>query len=211
MVWTPSRKTELLNLRARLHRLLASFRRIQATYMPPVAATANSTTLTPPPVPKATSAIKRKRGDDPVASEDDLPDKPDPVELQALSLPSELPPNILSACHPGLDDIEQKMRDAQCRSSLDSIRTHLYIKSSLWTFKARNARAQRQNTRARTTINQNDAKIKVFQDKYNAARKALIALGADEAMLEWRKLENGDLWCLEDPEEIARKNEKQQK
>ena len=43
------------------------------------------------------------------------------------------------------------------------------------------------------TLSQNNAKIKVFQDKYNMARVAPIALGADEAMLEWRKVKNGDL------------------
>ena len=61
------------------------------------------------------------------------------------------------------------------------------------------------------TLNQNDTKIKVFQDKYNTARMALIILGADEAMLEWKKVENGDLQCLEDSEELVQKNEKERK
>jgi hypothetical protein len=51
----------------------------------------------------------------------------------------------------------------------------------------------------------------LMHDKYNTARMALIILRADEAMLEWKKVENGDLRCLEDPEELVQKNEKQRK
>ncbi|KIM76675.1 hypothetical protein PILCRDRAFT_34464, partial [Piloderma croceum F 1598] len=81
--------------------------------------------------------------------------------------------HLRSACHPGLDEIERMMRDAQCRVSLGHIRTHLYMKSGLTTYKQCHARHQKGNTRARKTIDDNDAKIKVFQDRYNTARNAL--------------------------------------
>ena len=159
-----------------------------------------------------TQVTKRKCRADPIASDNnDTLEKPNPIELQVLFLPSELSIQLQSTCHPGLDEIEHKMRDAQCWSSLDHIRTLLYIKSSLHLFKTRNARAQKQNTCAHATLDQNDTKIKVFQDKYNTARMVLIILGADEATLEWKKVENGDLWCLEDPEELVWKNKKQRK
>jgi hypothetical protein len=70
-------------------------------------------------VTKPTPIAKRKRGD--ASDDNDKPGKPNPVELQPLLLPSELPISLLSACHPGLEEIERKMRDAQCRVSLDRI------------------------------------------------------------------------------------------
>ena len=161
--------------------------------MPSVTAAANSPSVQMSSASVPAQLSKRKCGVGPIASDDNTPDKPNPIELQPIYLPSELSIQLRLACQPGLDDIERKMRDAQCRSSLDHIRTLLYIKSSLRIYKTRNARAQKQNTRARATLGQNDAKIKVFQDKYNMARAALIALGADEAMLEWKKVEDGDL------------------
>jgi hypothetical protein len=136
-------------------------------------------------------------------ADDDTPDKPDPVEQQLLFLPSELTTDeIDSGCHPGLADIEQGMRDAQCRTSLDQIRTQLYIKSRLLTYKDRHVRHQGASTRTRSVIDQNDIKIKMLRHKYNTARNALIALaGGTSEGLEWREMTEGDIRCLEDPEE----------
>jgi hypothetical protein len=86
------------------------------------------------------------------------------------------------------------------RISLDQIRTHLYIKSGLTTYKQRHARHQKGNTRACKTIDVNDVKIKIFQDKYNMARKVLISLGANKAEMEWKQVKDMDLRCLEDEE-----------
>jgi hypothetical protein len=84
--------------------------------------------------------------------------------------------------------IEKEMRDAQCRTSLDQIRTHLYMKSTLLTYREWHARHQAANTRSREQICDNDRKIKVFQDKYNTARKALIALWVNDDEIEWAKM-----------------------
>jgi hypothetical protein len=43
-------------------------------------------------------------------------------------------------------------------------------------------------------------KIKMFQARYNTARSALIALGADPELMEWKEIKDADLRCLEDPE-----------
>lgn len=161
------------------------------------------------PTDSATVAPKRKRGE--IANDNDKPNKPNPVELQPLLLPSELPLNLRSSCHAGLEDIERQMRDAQCRGALDHIRTHLYMKSGLMTYKQRHARHQKANTRTRQTINDNDMKIKIFQDKYNTARKALIALGANEDELVWREVKDADLRCLEDEEMNAKREEARRK
>lgn len=203
--WTPTQKTDLLEQRTRLHRLVARFRAIQIIYMLPATAsssdpTPNGTSARPAPGP----ASKRKRGELPLGDDDG--DKPIPIEQQKLLLPSELPSDVREACHPGLDEIERRMRDAQCRTSLDRIRTHLYMKSGLTTYKQRHARHQQANTRSRETIDNNDVKIKIFQDKYNTARTALIALGANESELEWKPIKDADLRCLED-EEMDEKRE----
>jgi hypothetical protein len=102
------------------------------------------------------------------------------------------------------------MRDAQCHVSLDRIRTHLYMKSGLTTYKQWHTQHQKGNTHTPKTIDDNDVKIKVFQDKYNMARKALIALGVDEMEMEWREVKDADLRCLED-EEVNEKCEERQK
>lgn len=172
--------------------------------MPPATVTDSNASAT-----DSTPAPKRKRGETP--DNDNTPNKPNPIELQPLLLPSELPVSLRSACHPGLDEIERMMRDAQCRVSLGHIRTHLYMKSGLTTYKQRYARHQKGNTRARKTIDDNDAKIKVFQDRYNTARNALIALGANEDELEWKEVKDADLRCLEDEEMDERREERRKK
>lgn len=158
-------------------------------------------------VPVDAHLPKRKLGDDP-PGDADTHKKKVPIEDQPLLLPSELPINLRAACHPGLDDIERQMRDAQCRVALDRIRTHLFIKSALTTFKQRHTRGQRDNTRSRKTISDNDHRIKIFRDKFNTARAALVALGANPDEMEWREIKDADLRCLED-EEMTEKKEAQ--
>lgn len=150
---------------------------------------------------------KRKIGDD-TSADDASKTKKVPIEEQPLLLPSELSPKHRAACHPGLDDIERKMRDAQCRVALDRIRTHLFMKSALTTFKQRHTRGQRDNTRSRKVIGDNDYKIRLFRDKFNTARKALIALGGNPDEMEWKEIKEEDLRCLED-EEMTEKKEAQ--
>ena len=201
-IWTPTQKTDLLDQRTRLNREVTRFRSLQDTYMPTVAAIANShshTTTSPP------NAAKRKRLEQELGDDNDVASKPDPVELQTLFLPSEIPAQALCGCHPGLDCVERKLRDAQCRTSLDNIRTHLYMKSGLMTYKQRHVRHHGASTRTRTTIDANDMKIKIYQSRYNTARKALIALGADPENMEWREVKDADLRCLEDPEQDAKR------
>src|SRR6202044_661122 len=85
------------------------------------------------------------------------------------------------------------------------------MKSGLTTYKQRHARHQKGNTRTRKVIDDNDIKIKVFQDKYNTARKALIALGANEAEMEWKEVRDADLRCLEDEEVDAKREERRKR
>jgi len=85
------------------------------------------------------------------------------------------------------------------------------MKSGLTTYKQRHARHQKGNTRTRKVIDDNDIKIKVFQDKYNTARRALIAFGANEAEMEWKEIRDADLRCLEDEEVDAKREERRKR
>jgi hypothetical protein len=126
------------------------------------------------------------------------------VEDTPLYLPSALDVADRSAdITRNIATMETILREAQCRTSLEQLRTQLHIKSRLLTYKERQVRYQGANTRARSLIDRNDAKIKVHAAKYRDAREALMKLqGADEVTFGWRKLEDKDIRCMEDPEKL---------
>ena len=129
-------KTKLLNQWTRLNHELTQFRTLQDTYMPTVASIVNSHHSETASSPSHMTKRKRSQAID----NDDVVNKPDPIELQTLYLPSEILAQALHGCHTGLDCIERQLRDAQCQTSLDNIRTHLYVKSGLMTYKERHVR-----------------------------------------------------------------------
>ncbi|KAF7304206.1 CxC2 domain-containing protein [Mycena indigotica] len=123
-----------------------------------------------------------------------------------------LPPSALSTlehqnggCKDGLVEIERGLRDAQCRSALTALQLQLHVKSRLLTYKKNNSRAQTMNTRSRTLVDQNERKVLLCSEKYQTAWKALtlIAGGADK--ISWRKLEKADIRCMEEPEDVLRR------
>lgn len=204
-VWTPTQKTDLLNQRTRLYRLVARYRSIQTAYMPVTMALIAEMADTS--APTAETTVKRKHGQ--AQKDDDSPDKPDPIELQKLFLPSELSPSQLSGCYSGLADIEAQLRDAQCRTSLDQLRTELYMKSRLFNHKKANVRHQGANTRAQAVLKERDVKIAIVRDRYNTARAALIALSAVTGQdYGWREITQSDIRFLEDPEKVQRDEER---
>ncbi|KAF7306305.1 CxC2 domain-containing protein [Mycena indigotica] len=146
--------------------------------------------------------------------------------LEALKLPQDtfaervplLPPSAISrlergngGCRDGLIDIERALREAQCRSALTSLQLQLHVKARLLTYKRNNSRAQAMNTRSRTLVDQNERKILLHSEKYQNAWRALVALEGDEKSVSWRKLEKGDIRCMEEPEEVQRDYQKRQK
>jgi hypothetical protein len=197
---TSAQKITILEQRMRLNRGIAQFRVLQAVYMP---------------------AALRRLAAAPVASGSDTEDSSVEVaENVPLMLPSSLSEDErATGCTPQLIDIEQQLREAQCRSSLDQLRTQLHIKSRLRIYKERNVRYQGPNTRTRGLLDRNDVKIGLQRDKYRAARQALIHHpdGA-EAVKRWNKLEDRDLRCMEErgttlqeKEKEARRLEKEKK
>ncbi|KAF8194503.1 hypothetical protein K438DRAFT_2129700 [Mycena galopus ATCC 62051] len=132
------------------------------------------------------------------------------AERVALLLPSALscaessPP--LSA--PGLAAAEARLRDGQCRESLDQIRHALTVKRRLQTYKTLSSRHQHQNTRARGLVDGQQRRVGLAAGTYRQARLALTHIAGT---CDWRVLENEDLRLIEDEEEAKKKKQRAMK
>jgi hypothetical protein len=135
----------------------------------------------------------------------------------AENVPLMLPSSLLedkwvAGCTPQLIDIEWQLREAECQSSLDQIRTQLHIKSCLCIYKEQNVRYQGPNTHARGLLDHNDTKIRFQQDKYCAARWALISLpGGAKAAKRWNRLYDSELRCMEEKDMTLQEKEKEER
>ncbi|KAF7298476.1 CxC2 domain-containing protein [Mycena kentingensis (nom. inval.)] len=119
-----------------------------------------------------------------------------------LLLPSSLSKSERAGCHAGLVSIERRLRDAQCKRALVQLRHQLHIKARLLIYKKHQSRNQGMNTRSRALVARNEVKIKSHADMYQAARAALCAV---EDGVVWPPLLASDIRCLEDPDEISKR------
>jgi hypothetical protein len=127
-------------------------------------------------------------------------------EVTPLYLPSELSALQLSQCVPGLTDIEKKLREAQCSSSLERLRNQLFIKTRFLVHKGLHLRHQAATTRARSLLDRNERKIRLHAAKYRDARAALFRLhGDDVSSFEWEELKEEDIRCMEDPDALEKR------
>ncbi|KAJ7615070.1 hypothetical protein DFH06DRAFT_1146131 [Mycena polygramma] len=131
------------------------------------------------------------------APADELP------ENEPLFLPSALSPEAWEAgCTNGLLEMELLLRDAQCRTSL----------ARYLNYKKLHARHQGTTTRARSIVHRNESKIRLHSEKYQAAWDALLAnAGGDESKVGWKKLRKEDIRCMEDAEDLKKKEAKRQR
>ncbi|KAJ7677408.1 hypothetical protein B0H14DRAFT_3536656 [Mycena olivaceomarginata] len=149
---------DIAALRHGLNRSIHRLRNLQATYMP-IAIVALGQRLNVP--------------------EDEQP------ENVSLFLPSALTAaQRATETVRGLADIENKLRDAQCSSTLERLRKQLHVKSRLLTYKAIQSRHQGANTRSRTLVERNELKIRLQSEKYQMAWETRLRLadGDREAM-----------------------------
>ena len=173
------KRAELLELRTRLSHSTARFRTLQATYMPVVA---------------------RLLASRPPSSTSEQP------EVTTLYLPSELSASQLLQCIPGLSNLENQLREAQCSSSLERLRDQLFIKTRFLIHKGLHLRHQAATTRARTLLNRNERKIRLHAMKYRDARAALLrSHGDDVSSFEWEELKPEDIRCMEDPDALEKR------
>lgn len=178
---TSKQQIDVLEQRAKLSRAVAKFRVLQATYTPTAL-----TSLARRPAPSS--------------------NEPEPIEDVALYLPSAM--SLVernTGCHPDLVDVELRLRNAQCGSSLDSLRNQLHMKSGLVIYKEGNVRHQGPNTRARALLERNEAKIGLHAERYRAAWRARLLLGGP-VLSEWRLLRAGDV-LMQDNEQVEDERE----
>ncbi|KAJ7219933.1 hypothetical protein GGX14DRAFT_389351 [Mycena pura] len=141
-----------------------------------------------------------------------------PPETQAEEVPL-IPPSALTesqrdggGCWAGLLEMEKEMRDAQCRSALVRLRNQLHIKSRFLLYKKNHARHQARNTRSRTIVARNEAKIRLHSEKYQAAWRALVSIsGGVEGAVGWKRLKREDIRCMQDAAELSRREEKRRR
>ncbi|KAJ3979173.1 hypothetical protein F5890DRAFT_1379597, partial [Lentinula detonsa] len=114
---TATQKTELTERRTRMMRLMGRLRSIQALYMP-----------------AAITYLSNRQTDK---------DEAEHVENIPVVLPSSLPASErISGCRSGLASIEEQLREAHLRASLNSLRNHLHMKFRLLTYRKTNVKAQ---------------------------------------------------------------------
>ncbi|KAJ7732736.1 hypothetical protein DFH07DRAFT_968305 [Mycena maculata] len=133
-------------------------------------------------------------------------DEEEPIEREPLFLPSAVTAEQRAA-EPlkGLAMIEDSLRDVQCSTTLQLLRRQLNVKSRLLNYKKLHARNQGPNTRARTTVERKEMKIRLHSEKYQMAWEAKRQLvGGDPARVGWRLLMAEDIRCMEDAAELAR-------
>jgi len=164
---TGSQQIDLGERRAKLSRRLAGFRTLQATY-------------TPAALPAVSTYLARHS-------------EPLSIENTPIYLPSSMTnAEREGGCAHGISDFELRFRDSQCQTALNSLRNQLSIKSRLFIYKGRDIRHQAGNTRMRALLQQNEAKINMYAEKYRAAWLARRRLGAGDRP-EWKELNAGDI------------------
>ncbi|KAF8210729.1 hypothetical protein K438DRAFT_1570057 [Mycena galopus ATCC 62051] len=182
---------EIIEKRTKLARYLTRFRKLQAVYMP-----------------GALQALAER----PVPTEEAEAAKVALAENVPLFLPSALSLELrVLGCNKGVEVIELRLRDAQCRSALDEIRNYLHVKSRFRTYKGGQVRHQGATTHARGLMDRNDEQIRVQVEKYIAAWEAKRAL-VGEAQVEWHRLDPKiDLRCMDSEEDRALGNKRKQR
>ncbi|KAF9054775.1 hypothetical protein BJ165DRAFT_1321710, partial [Panaeolus papilionaceus] len=124
----------------------------------------------------------------------------DNPEEHNLWLPSKIPEESReSVCTPNLPQIEERLRTAQCHSSLEKLRHVLRIKSRLAKFKSKNMRGQREGTRSRAIIERVLSRAKSSAARYRHAREMKLALsGPGDWEKELQPLLNDDIRSYDD-------------
>ena len=190
-----------MSKRAALRHHLNAARTVQTIYMPSIAQKVaehrRQLAASIPSHPSSAAPVPRRL---PAAAIDKL----DLPEHQPLFLPNELEEHNLDACVAGLAEIESRLRDGQLTDSLDKLRVHLHIRSRLVQFKDRNICHQAPNTRTRTKIAQNEAKINANKEKYRAVRQAKLSL-ISPGLWEycWKVLADKDVVTMRGDDEVV--------
>ncbi|KAJ3713060.1 hypothetical protein C8R42DRAFT_593680 [Lentinula raphanica] len=108
-------------------------------------------------------------------------------------LPSTLPVSErISGCRSGLALIEEQLREAQLRASLNSLQNHLHMKFRLLTYRKTNVKAQGMITKSQALLKRNQRQIDSDAKKYRAAWRAMESLRG-EGKSGWKRLSHKDV------------------
>lgn len=127
------------------------------------------------------------------------------VECIRIGLPLEISASRRDAvCSERLIELEDRLREAQCRDALQDLRNKLHTIDQLYHYKKLNVRNQGPNTRARTGISQQEVRKARAAKKYRRARRAKLALsGAGPWEAELKVLEDDDIRGIQDDDPRA--------
>ncbi|KAJ7028789.1 hypothetical protein C8F04DRAFT_1265542 [Mycena alexandri] len=182
---TTGQQIDLISMRTTLHRRVTRFRKLQATYTPAALQALGLMTI-----PEET-----------------------PIEAMPLLLPSALTVAQRATCASTLAEMEEELRDAQCREALVRLRNQLHVKSRFLIYKGIHSRAQGPNTRSRLLVTHNETKIRLHSEKYQTSWEALrrLSLDGDPAQVGWQQLRATDVRCMEDEEDLEKKAERMER
>ncbi|TFK81526.1 hypothetical protein K466DRAFT_501978 [Polyporus arcularius HHB13444] len=171
---TASKLPALVERRHALRRRLVRFRELQAVYMP---------------------AALPVLAEDPAARLD-----VEQVENVRLGLPSDIADSHRSkVCSTRLQEIEARLREAQCRDALQDLRNKLHSLAHLYKYKKLNVRHQGANTRAHADLNKQEERKRRAAERYRRARRAKLSLsGRGPWENELRELLDDDIRHLSD-------------
>ncbi|KAJ3753953.1 hypothetical protein EV360DRAFT_16339, partial [Lentinula raphanica] len=172
---TASQKTALMERRTKLMQLMGRIRSIQALYMP---------------------AAIHFLGQHRVEGKEH-------VENIPIIFPSDLSAKERSSrCHANLVGIEEQLREAQIRGTLDSLRNHLHMKSRLLTYRKSNVKAQSTITKSQALLKRNQKQIDTDVHRYKTAWLALEHLrGTGKS--GWNRLRSSDVRMMDGGEDRA--------
>ncbi|PBK59706.1 hypothetical protein ARMSODRAFT_991083 [Armillaria solidipes] len=121
------------------------------------------------------------------------------VECHELCLPSALEKDLrVAGCLGGVAGIEEQLREAQCLDALAEIRNMLQTRHNLYSFRNKNVRGQRNNTRAYNNLHHLDRNCRLSVEKYQVAWAALMELrGSGEWVNTLRQLKMEDVQSLQ--------------
>jgi hypothetical protein len=115
-------------------------------------------------------------------------------------------------CARAILEIENSLREAQCRTALPRLHRQLHVKSRLLLYKKHNSRHQGMNTRSRTIVARNESKIRLHSEKFQMAWQArLLIAGGNKDKVGWPQLKKEDIRCMQDAEELSRNAEKRRR
>ncbi|KAI0716933.1 hypothetical protein C8Q76DRAFT_616443 [Earliella scabrosa] len=183
---TSSKLPVIVERRHALRRRLMKFRELQAVYMP---------------------AALPILAEDPSARLDI-----EAVENVRLGLPSDISENHRSkVCATRLQDIEARLREAQCHDALQDLRNKLHTIAHLYKYKKVNVRHQGPNTRARADVSKQEERKDRAAATYRRAHSAKLALsGPGDWMKTLQVLRDEDIRHMtdEDADTIKKKRKR---